>query len=89
MDCTTISRSVIINKLLEGFPNYYTNEDIAVKRKVLAEHFMCFCTDCGGDDSTSVCKIEEAYFVKQNIMANPYYESFGSSVENVIKNTEL
>jgi len=88
MDANEISRSEIVEKVMEEFPDYYTNEDISVKRKFLAQHFMCSCTDCGGDDSTGVCKIEEAYF-EMNQKENPYYESFGTSIENVIMNTEL
>lgn len=85
----TISRSSMIETVLKNFPDFYANEDIVIKRHFLAKHFKCNCTDCGGPDSIGVCKVEEAYFIKEDKMENPYYESFGNPVENVIINTEL
>lgn len=85
---TGIMRSTIIETLLQNFPNYYTIEDVATKRKALAEHYQCACTDCGGNDAESECRVEKAYF-ELNRKENPYYESFGSPIENVIQQTQL
>lgn len=87
-ELTGIMRSTIIETLLQNFPNYYTNEDVVMKRKVLAEHYECGCTDCGGHDAESECRVEKAYF-DLNRKENPYYESFGTPIENVIMHTRL
>ena len=83
-----ILRTTIINTLLQNFPEYYANEDISTKRKALAEHYECTCTDCGGNDAEAECKVEKAYF-ELNRQENPYYESFGRPIENVIQQTQL
>jgi len=87
-ELTGIMRSTIINSLLQNFPKYYANEDISTKRKALAEHYQCGCTDCGGNDAVCECKVENAYF-EFNKEENPYYESFGAPIENVIMNTHV
>lgn len=85
---TGILRTTIINSLLQNFPEYYANEDISTKRKALAEHYACHCTDCGGKDSLCECKVEKAYF-DLNREESIYYVSFGAPIENVIQQTQL
>lgn len=85
---TGILRLTIINSLMQSFPQYYANEEISIKRKALAEHYACDCTDCGGNDAVCECKVEKAYF-QLNREENHKYESFGTPIENVIEQTQL
>ena len=60
------SRHEIIDFIINDFPEYYANEDYLIKLETINKHLNCGCTDCGGKDSVSQCKIEELFFEKIN-----------------------
>ena len=60
------SRHEIIDFIINDFPQYYANEDYQTKLETINKHLNCKCTDCGGEDSVSKCKIEDQFFEKIN-----------------------
>ena len=59
-------RHEIIDFIINDFPQYYANEDYQKKLETINKYLNCGCTDCGGKDSVSQCKIEELFFEKIN-----------------------
>tara|TARA_B100000963_G_C22596413_1_gene658044 strand:+ start:511 stop:750 length:240 start_codon:yes stop_codon:yes gene_type:complete len=60
------TRREMIDYLITQYPQFYSNEDYQIKSLFLNEKIKCPCTDCGGDDSTTDCKLEYKYFEEIN-----------------------
>ena len=60
------TRREMIDYLITQYPQFYKNENYQTKLIFLNEKIKCPCTDCGGDDSTTDCKLEDKYFEEIN-----------------------
>lgn len=60
------TRREMIDYLITQYPQFYKNKDYQTKSFLLNEEIKCTCTDCGGNDSTTDCKLEDKYFEEIN-----------------------
>jgi len=67
-DDKIFTRYDIYKMLIRDRPNYRGNHDYYSLERYLALIYNCDCTDCGGNDISRKCAVEQNFFKKHGII---------------------